>query len=73
MKFIQKVHITTALRGPFILTKVPISLKEKISRKKFSCGYKAMAELQKLTNLDPKRYYGADVVDSRGLVVAEVE
>lgn len=71
MTFTQILPITAALKAPFWLTKVPVGLSRKCSRKKISCGYRAVAELKAL-KLDPAKYYGADVADSRGTIVAEV-
>lgn len=72
MTFTQRQPITTALKGPFILTKVPSDLKRHSTRKRFACGYKALAALKSL-KLDAARYYGADVCDSNGVLVAELE
>jgi len=72
MKFKQLLPITTKLQSPFYLKKVFIAMDKKSTRKSFRCGYRAVAELQKL-NLDPKKYYGAEVYDSRGTLIAEVE
>ena len=72
MKLTIKHQITTALVSPFILTKVPIALSRKSIRSKFRCGYKALTELSTL-KLDPTKYYGADVCDSNGVTVAELE
>jgi len=72
MTFKQHQQITDKLRGPFWLSKVPVSLKRKTVRKSFRCGYKAVEALRKL-KLDRADWYGADVADSNGTVVAELE
>lgn len=72
MKLTVKHQIDHTLASPFVLTKVPISLNRKSIRKKFTCGYRALAELSRL-KLDPAKYYGADVADSNGVLVAELE
>lgn len=72
MTFKQLLPITTKLRGPFMLTKIPVSLAAKCTRKRFACGYKAVAELRSL-KLNPAKYYGAEVSDDTGAIVAELE
>lgn len=72
MVFRQHKPITTELKGPFTLTKIPIALDRKCTRKKIACGYRAVSELQKL-KLDPTKYYGAEVSDDNGTIVAELE
>lgn len=72
MTFTQHRQITTDLRGPFVLTKVPRALAEKQTRKTYRCGFTAVAALRNL-KLDPKRYWGADVADANGVIVAELE
>ncbi len=76
----QKHEITGALKGPFVLTKVPKVLRTadgkflKCPRKRYGCVYLALRDLEKLAKtLSAERYYGADVVDQNGVVVAEVE
>ena len=72
MQFKQLVSITTALKSPFTLTKVAISLAKPCTRKRFVCGYKAVEALRTM-KLNPETFYGADVTDDNGVVVAELE
>ena len=75
MTFKQLLPITTELKSPFVLTKVPISTflaRRKSVRKRFKCGYKAVAELKAL-KLNPAMWTGADVADANGRMVAELE
>ena len=58
--------------GPFFLVKIPKSLSKKITRKKFGCPLKAIEALRGLS-LDPDVYYGAEVINNDGQILAEVE
>ena len=72
MTYTQKLPITTLLKSPYVVTIAPISSKTKCKRKTFKCGYAACQYL-KDQKLDPIKFYGGDVADNTGKIVAELE
>jgi hypothetical protein len=68
----RQFPITRTMRGPFHLTKVPVSLKRRVTSKKYGCPHRAVADLRKL-KLKREEYYGAEVTDDNGVKLAELE
>ncbi|MFO0919673.1 MAG: hypothetical protein U0872_15350 [Planctomycetaceae bacterium] len=72
MRFTQHHEITKSMKKPFTLIVVPRSIEEKCRRTKFASGQQALQKLRAM-KLDASRFYGAEIVDSNGLVIAELE
>lgn len=65
---------TVAHTGPYTLTKVPVSIKTRITTRKFRCGYKALEALKALQGkMKSAEWYGADVSDANGVELGVLE
>lgn len=72
MKFTLHSEPKIQHSAPFHLFITFHDLRRKTQRKRFACGYKALAALHAL-KLDPAVHCGADVLDDNGAKLAEWE